>query len=132
MTEKRIEKLLLQVQSAKRQRRNQSVAIEVTKIRMEGHLKNAIAQACFLQENQLVQVVLAVHPLSKEAKLGSIMASFLSSDEIKALRNTCRAMTCFVHVQCKETAVARNVYTGKERDGWKTWGTRYQLNLKAE
>ena len=98
---------------------------------MEAHLKAAIKQACFLQENVLVQMVLAVHPISKESGLGRIMASFLSSDEIKALRNTCRAMTCFVHVQCKETAVRRTVYVGKDSNGWDKWGKRFELTFKC-
>ena len=133
MTEGRIEHLLLTLERAKKQRRTQSAEIEKTQIIMGGHLKAAIKQACFRQETTLVQMILAVHPvaLSKEAGLGRIMASFLSSDEIKALRNTCRAMTCFVHVRCKETAVPRNVYLGRDRDGWKKWGKRYELKFES-
>ena len=131
VTEERIEYLSLILERAKKQKRTQSAAIEKTKLIMGGHLKTVFKQACFRQENALVQMVLAVHPISKESRLGRIMASFLSSDEIKALRNTCRAMTCFVHVQCKETAVPRTVYVGKDSAGWKKWGKRFELTFEC-
>jgi|SouAtlMetagenome_1021521.scaffolds.fasta_scaffold17957_1 hypothetical protein len=130
-SKKRMATLYCSLESAKKQQRTQLAEIQNTKTIIEGHLTKALKHACFEQENALIQMMLAVHPLSKVSGLGRIMASFLSSDEIKALRNTCRAMTCFVHVHCKVTAVPKTVYVGKDRDGWKKWGTRLELTFEC-
>jgi hypothetical protein len=130
-SKKRMGTLYCSLERAKKQQQTQLDEIKETKTIMKGHLSLALKHACFDQENALIQMMLAVHPLSKVSGLGRIAASFLSSDEIKALRNTCRAMTCFVHVHCKVTAVPRNVYVGKDRDGWKKWGTRLELTFEC-
>ena len=75
--------------------------------------------------------VLAVHPLSMETAMGRLMASFLSSAEIKTMRSTCRAMACFVHVRCYEAATPRNVHLGKDMHGENIWGVRYELTFKS-
>ena len=130
-SKKQMDTLYCSLSSAKKQQRTQLAEIEKTKTIVKGHLSLALIHACFDQENALIQMMMAVHLLSKISALGRLTASFLSSDEIKALRNTCRAMTCFVHVHCKVTAVPRNVCVGKDRDGWKRWGTRLELTFEC-
>ena len=127
-----IEKLELGLERAKRRKQTQLIVVQQAESMMERHLEAAIKQACFVQENAIVQVVLAVHPLSREPAIGRLMMSFLTSIEIKSLRSTCRAMTCFVHVQCEETAIPKKLYIGRDRDGWKNWGIRYVLAFKAK
>ena len=127
-----IEKLELGLERAKRRKQTQLIIVQQAESMMERHLEAAIKQACFVQDNAIVQVVLAVHPLSKEPAIGRLMMSFLTSIEIKSLRSTCRAMTCFVHVQCEETAIPKKLYIGRDRDGWKNWGIRYVLAFKAK
>lgn len=127
-----IEKLELNLERAKRRKQTQLIIVQQAESMMERHLEAAIKQACFVQENAIVQVVLAVHPLSREPAIGRLMMSFLTSIEIKSLRSTCRAMTCFVHVQCEETAIPKKLYIGRDRDGWKNWGIRYVLAFKAK
>ena len=131
LTNDRIDTLELTLERAKRQKQNQLIAIRKDESVMGRHLQAAIKQACF-QDNSIVQVVLAVHPLSKEPAIGRLTMSFLSSIEIKSLRSTCRAMTCFVHVECEETAIARKVYIGRDSSGWKNWGIRYVLEFKTK
>ena len=127
-----IEKLELNLERAKRRKQTQLIIVQQAESMMERHLEAAIKQACFVQENAIVQVVLAVHPLSREPAIGRLMMSFLTSIEIKSLRSTCRAMTCFVHVQCEEIAIPKKLYIGRDRHGWKNWGIRHVLAFKAK
>ena len=131
ITDSQIDRLLLKLENANKRKLGQINGIETAERIMQKHAKGAINQACSLQKNTLFQMILAVHPLSMETAMGRLMASFLSSAEIKAVRSTCRAMACFVHVQCYETAVPRDVYLGKDMHGWNIRGLRYELTFKS-
>ena len=102
LTDDCIAKLEKKLQGAKQRKRTKTTAHQETQRIMEGHLNVAMEQACFVQQTAIAEVILAAHPLSKEPALGRLVISFLCSIEIKALRSTCRAMTCFVHVHCEE------------------------------
>jgi hypothetical protein len=130
LTDAYIAELEMKLQGAKQRKRTKVTKLQEAQRMMAEHLTGAM-KTCFVQQNAIFEVILAVHPLSKEPALGRLMMSFLCSTEIKALRSTCRAMTCFVHVHCEEIATPRNLYIGKDRAGWKQWGKRFVLEFKA-